>query len=223
MVFFPTMFIIPQSFEIVNELSPFKAAVRFIPFTIFSPIGSIFSPTIGKAFKIPLMYLLALGCIVQIIAYALLGTIAKGHSISARQYGYEILCGFGCGISIPLLTLMTPFATEPREHAVAMGAIAQFRILGGCIGLAIVTAIQHSYLRSHLTQSLAGNTVEALLQSASAITTLPTATQDSVREVYAASYNLQLQVLAGLAGAQLLTCLVMWQKNPIKAAPDPSP
>jgi hypothetical protein len=26
---------------------------------------------------------------------------------------------------------MTPLATEPRDHAVAMGAIAQFRILGG--------------------------------------------------------------------------------------------
>jgi hypothetical protein len=79
-----------------------------------------------------------------------------------------------------------------------------------CIGLAFVTASQHSYLRSHLTQFLAGNTVEVLLQSASAITTLSTSTQDSVREVYATSYNLQLQVLAGLAGAQLLTCLMMW-------------
>lgn len=211
------MFIIPQKFEIVNGLSPFQAAVRFIPFTVFSPIGSIFSPTIGKVFKTPLMYLLALGCVVQIIAYALLGTVPDEYSISARQYGYQILGGFGCGISIPLLTLMTPFATEPRDHAVAMGAIAQFRYLGGCIGLAIVTAVQHSYLRSHLTQFLASSTVEALLQSSSAIATLPTDTQELVRETYAASYNLQFKVLAGLSGAQLLTCFMMWQKNPIRA------
>jgi hypothetical protein len=219
MIFFATIFIIPQRFEIVNGLSPFQAAVRFIPFTVFSPVGSVFSPTIGKAFKIPLMYLLALGCVVQIIAYALLGTVpTDGQSIPARQYGYEILGGFGCGISIPLLTLMTPFATEKRDHAVAMGAIAQFRILGGCIGLAIITAVQHSYLRSHLADFLSGDVVEALLQSSSVISTLPADTQDAVRETYAGSYNLQIQVLAGLAGAQLLTCLMMWQKNPIKAA-----
>lgn len=99
-----------------------------------------------------------------------------------------------------------------------MGAIAQFRILGGCIGLAIVTAIQHSYLRSHLTQFLASSTVEALLQSSSAIATFPASSQELVRDTYGASYNLQFQVLARLAGAQLLTCLLMWQKNPIRAA-----
>ncbi|KAJ5683637.1 MFS general substrate transporter [Penicillium macrosclerotiorum] len=180
MVFFATMFIVPQRFEIVNGLSSFDAAVRFIPFTVFSPVGSMLSPTLGKAFKIPLMYLLIMGSAVQILAFALLGTLPNGYDIPTRQYGYQILAGFGCGINIPLLTLMTPFATEKRDHAVAMGAIAQFRILGGSIGLAIVTAVQHGYLRSHLRQSLegAGDLVEAVLQSTSAIATLPSDTQD---------------------------------------------
>lgn len=102
--------------------------------------------------------------------------------------------------------------------AIAMGAIAQFRVMGGSIGLAIATAIQHSYIRSHLRQFLAGYVVEDLLQSASAISTLPTSAQDMARGTYAASYNMQMQFLAGTAGAQLLTSVMMWQKNPIVAA-----
>lgn len=99
-----------------------------------------------------------------------------------------------------------------------MGAIAQFRILGGCIGLAIVTAVQHGYLRAHLNRFLGSNLVEAVLQSTSTISTLVTGQQEMVRETYAASYNLQMKVLAGIAGAQMLTSLLMWQKDPIKAA-----
>ncbi|KAJ5626428.1 MFS general substrate transporter [Penicillium herquei] len=217
MTTFVTMFILPQRFEIVNELSPFHAAVRFIPFTIFSPVASILSSVIAKSTQIPLMYLLIAGGLIQILAFALLGTLPEHHNVSARQYGYEILAGFGCGLNIPLLTLMTPFATEKRDHAVAMGAIAQFRIMGGAIGLAIATAIQHSYLRSHLSQSLTSGVIETILQSTSAIATLPTDSQTLVRETYAASYNMQMKFLAGMAGAQVITAITMWKKNPIVA------
>lgn len=102
--------------------------------------------------------------------------------------------------------------------AVAMGAIAQFRVMGGSIDLAIATAVQHSYIRSNLRQFLTGNVVEALLQSASAISTFTTGVQDMARGTYAASYNMQMKFLAGTAGAQLLPSLMMWQKNPIVAA-----
>ncbi|KAJ6007267.1 MFS general substrate transporter [Penicillium herquei] len=217
MTMFVTMFILPQRYEIVNELSSFHAAVRFIPFTILSPVGSILSSVIAKSTQLPLMYLLIIGALFQILAYALLGTLPQHHHVSARQYGYEILAGFGCGINIPLLSLMTPFATEKRDHAVAMGAIAQFRIMGGAIGLAIATAIQHSYLRSHLSQFLTSDVIESILQSTSAISTLPTDTQSLVRETYAASYNTQMKFLAGMSGAQVITSIMMWKKNPIVA------
>jgi Na+/melibiose symporter-like transporter len=110
------MFELPQRFETVNELSPFHAAIRFIPFTVASPVGSVLSPTIGKKFKIPLVYLLVVGSVIQIIAYVLLGTVPAQKGISNRQYGYEVFAGFGVGISTPLLTLMTPFATEKRDN-----------------------------------------------------------------------------------------------------------
>ncbi|KAJ5107924.1 MFS general substrate transporter [Penicillium angulare] len=180
MTWFVTMFILPQRFEIVNGLSSFDAAVRFIPFTVLAPVGSMVAPAIAKIFRVPIMYILAVGSVIQIMAYALMGTLSDQHDISARQYGYQVLAGFGCGIGIVLLSLMTPFATEKRDYG--------------------------------------GDVVEAILQSTSAIAALPTDTQDLVRETYGASYNIQMKILAGMAGAQLLTSMMMWRKNPIVAA-----
>ncbi|KAJ5622005.1 MFS general substrate transporter [Penicillium herquei] len=218
MNWFAAIFIIPQRFEIVNGLSSFHAAVRFIPFSILSPVGSLVSPGLAKGAKVPMMYFLVAGAAVQIIGYGLLGTLPTDGGIRAREYGYLIIAGFGCGLCTPILTLMAPFATEKQDHAVAMGAVAQFRILGGSIGLAIATAIQHSYLRTHLSEFLTGSVVEAVLDSTAVIASLPSDTQAHVRETYGDSYNLQMNVLAGMAGAQLLTSFLMWQKNPIRVA-----
>ncbi|PWY83581.1 hypothetical protein BO70DRAFT_428848 [Aspergillus heteromorphus CBS 117.55] len=75
--------------------------------------------------------------------------------------------------------------------AVAMGSVAQFRVMGGCIALAIVTATS--------------NTLKEL----------PPTTQSLIRHVFSASYNLQMKVLAGFAGGQIIASLLNWQKNPL--------
>ncbi|RAH47084.1 uncharacterized protein BO95DRAFT_493732 [Aspergillus brunneoviolaceus CBS 621.78] len=160
-----TMFFfeLPQRFEWVNQLSPFHAAIRFIPFTVAAPVGSILASTVAKMFKVPLLYLLGISSLKQVVAYVLLGTVSGQHDISARQYGYQVLAGLACGINIPLLTLMTPYATGKRDHGNGRhGRIAQFRVTGGCIGLAIIKTIHNSYLRSHLTQSLGADVTEAV-------------------------------------------------------------
>lgn len=116
MTWFGAIFIIPQRYEIVNGLSPFNAAVRFIPFCMLSPVASVISPVLAKAAKVPFVYLLIAGAIVQIIGYGLLGTLPSDSHIRAREYGYQVLAGFGCGMCTPILTVMVPFTTEKRDH-----------------------------------------------------------------------------------------------------------
>ncbi|KAL4936753.1 hypothetical protein BDV06DRAFT_216420 [Aspergillus oleicola] len=212
-VWFTTMFQLPQRFQIVNQLSPLQAAVRFIPFTLAAPFGSVLAPAIGKMFKVPLLYLVIFASAIQVISYVLLGTLSESLEISASQYGYQILGGLGCGINISLLILMTPFTVEQRDNAVAMGAVAQFRVMGGCMGIAIATAVANEYLQSNLSLFLGAGEVNAILRSAEMLSTLPLADQSLVRGVYSASYNLQMKILAGFAGGQVLTSLLMWQKS----------
>src|SRR5437660_1252776 len=115
------MFQIPQQYQIVKCLSPLQAGVRFIPFTIAAPVGSVIAPTIGKIFSVPLVYLVLVASIIQVVGYALFTTLPTSMNIEAAQYGYQIIAGFGCGINITLLSLMTPFAVEERDQGTFQG------------------------------------------------------------------------------------------------------
>jgi hypothetical protein len=98
-----------------------------------------------------------------------------------------------------------------------MGAVAQFRVMGGVIGLAIVTSIFNSFIRSDVSSFLSGNQVDSLLKSTSYITTLSPTVQISTRDAFSAGYNLQMKILAGFAGGQVLSSFLMWRKDQIKA------
>lgn len=112
---FVTIFQLPQRFQVVNGLSPLQAGIRFIPFTVAAPVGSALSSAVAKALKIPLVYLVLLASVIQVVGFALLSTLSASLTITAAQYGYQIIAGFGCGINISLLILMTPFTVEERD------------------------------------------------------------------------------------------------------------
>ncbi|KAI4189457.1 MAG: hypothetical protein LQ348_003790 [Seirophora lacunosa] len=201
--------------QLVNNLNPLEAGLRFIPFTIAAPVGSIIAPTIAKTAKVPPIYLVVFASVVQVVGFALLSTLPTSDAIARAQYGYEFLAGFGCGINITLLILMTPWSVEERDKAVAMSSVAQFRVMGGVIGLAIVTAALNGLVRSKLRGILSHAQIEELLRSAAAIASTSAADRDQIRSAFAEGYNLQMKILAGLAAAQIPSSLVMWQKKQI--------
>lgn len=96
-----------------------------------------------------------------------------------------------------------------------MGAVAQFRVMGGTICLAIVTAASQALLRSRLGDQLPPSQVDAILQSTEMLTSLSPSTQDLVRQAYSAGYNLQMKILAGFAGGQVIASGLMWQKQQV--------
>ncbi|KAI9036876.1 MFS general substrate transporter [Aspergillus affinis] len=210
---FVAIFQLPQRFQFVNGLSPLQAGIRFIPFTVAAPVGSVLAPVVAKIFKIPLVYLVLVASLIQMVAYALLGTLSESVHMAAAQYGYQVLAGFGCGINITLLILMTPFTVEERDKAVAMGAVAQFRVMGGAICLAIVTAASQGYLQSHLSNLLDPQQVHDILNSTDALGEFSAVTQEAIRKTYSGRYNLQMKILIELAGGQVLSTTLMWKKK----------
>ena len=112
---FVGIFQLPQRLQVVNGVSPLEAGLRFIPFTLAAPFGSVVAPTMAKLCKIPPIYLVISASVIQVIGFALLSSLPASQSIAVAQYGYEILAGFGCGINITLLILMTPFSVEDRD------------------------------------------------------------------------------------------------------------
>ena len=204
-----------------------------MPFTFAAPLGSMLSALIAGKFKVPPLYIVIVASILQVIGFVLLSTLPASAKLIPAQYGYEIIAGFGCGINISLLVLMTPFSVEEQDNgeffyfrvfalreltpssAVAMGSIAQFRVMGGAVGLAVVTTVFNSNVRPALADLLSREQVETLLRSAGAVKSFAPETQEIITNTFASAYNLQMKILAGFAAAQIPSSILMWQKKQI--------
>jgi hypothetical protein len=107
---------LPQRFQLVNGLSGLDAGVRLIPFTLASPIGTGFAATISGRFKIPPIWIILTGAGLQVIGFALLGTLPITTNLTPSTYGFEIIAGFGCGMNLALLFTIVPQVTEKRDR-----------------------------------------------------------------------------------------------------------
>lgn len=87
--------------------------------------------------------------------------------------------------------------------------------MGGAIGLAIVTNVLNSYIKSHLSGLLTPEEISALLRTTQAFTALSPEIAEAVKTVFASGYNLQMSVLVGFSAAQIPVALIMWQKKQI--------
>ena len=91
-----------------------------------------------------------------------------------------------------------------------MGAITQFRIMGGAIGLAVATNVLNTHVRSNLSGIVTSQLVTRLLQSTEEIKTLDPSTQAVVRAIFGYGYNMQMRAMVGFAAAQVPASLLVW-------------
>lgn len=96
-----------------------------------------------------------------------------------------------------------------------MGSVAQYRILGSAIGLAIVTAAFQSLVKDRLEAFLPSSEAEILLMSPDSISHYSDAVQEAIRAAFGNGYNLQLKILAGLAALQIPAALMIWKQDQI--------
>ena len=76
-----TNFQLPQRFVLVNGLSDFNAGVRIIPFGAAFAFGTMLSGKLASKVRVPGIYLVVIGGLLQVIGYALLGTLGASKSV----------------------------------------------------------------------------------------------------------------------------------------------
>lgn len=104
----------PQRFITVNDLSPLDAAVRLLTFGAFIPFGGVVAGALmGK--KVPPMWLVLAGVILEIIGVVLLSRIGVDQAIDKGQYGFQFLAGFGTGMINAGLIILVPYIMEKRD------------------------------------------------------------------------------------------------------------
>lgn len=111
-----SLFQLPDKFQLVYGLSGLDAGVRLIPFSLAVPFGSGVGPAVATKLKIPALFVIIAGAMLQVIGFALLGTLPDTLTIPDRMYGFEILSGFGCGLCFTPLFLVITGAVDARDR-----------------------------------------------------------------------------------------------------------
>lgn len=97
----------------------------------------------------------------------------------------------------------------------ATSGIVQFRLIGGVIGLAIVTTVLNGYVRSHLAQFLSQDEISELLRNTGTFHNAQGTSADTIQSILAAAFNLQMRVVIGISAAQIPATLLLWRKPQI--------
>lgn len=108
-------FQLPVRYQLVNQLTSIEAGVRVLPFGGAFPVGMIVGSTLGTKAKVPGIYLVMMGSILQIIGCALLGTQSAPDGISATVYGSQVIAGIGCGMTYQIFYLLIPFTVADSD------------------------------------------------------------------------------------------------------------
>ena len=106
---------IPLRFQAVHNESAWHAGVRLIPFGVGIPIGAGLTATICGKRRLPIIYMLVPSFVLQILGLVFMSRLNVGHITWKGQYGLQFITGLGCGFSIGVITLMTPFVIEKRD------------------------------------------------------------------------------------------------------------
>ncbi|KAF2681603.1 MFS general substrate transporter [Lentithecium fluviatile CBS 122367] len=93
---------IPLRFQAVNSLSPLQAGIRLLPYAVLNPLGSIIAPYAAKRFRVPPIYMMLTGAVIQVVGTALLSTASTSMVgiVPAETHVYEGLAGFGTGVNL---------------------------------------------------------------------------------------------------------------------------
>jgi hypothetical protein len=215
MVLTVTIVQIPQRFMLVNERSPIDAGVGLLPFATVMAFTSVVVSVIMSKTPVPVIPTLIFGALLQVGGTAGLSQTSVQPDIEASQYMFQVLSGMGVGLVNIILLLMSPLVADKKLISISNGAINQFRMLGGSVGLAIVTSATASVLKANLLELLSPDEVALVLDRTATILTLPPDKQALVRRSFGSMYNTQMTILIGIAAAQVFITLLKWKREPL--------
>ncbi|KAK8134590.1 hypothetical protein PG984_006602, partial [Apiospora sp. TS-2023a] len=211
---------IPQRFQLVGGLSSLDAGVRLVPFGVGLSAGTILSANVAKRSRVPVMYTVMVGALLQVVGYALLATGGSYVDIPPAVYGYQVIAGLGCGVSFQTLILNIPHVAEKRDHAVGMGSANQFRAIGSTLLVAVTTALFNGFVFPRLSElgiSDPNRVIETY--SHGGTTGIPADIWSDARRVLSEGYNRQMYALVACGVAQAASALLLWEKRPAVTTP----
>lgn len=206
---------IPQRMQTANGTTAIEAGIRLLPLLLCSPLATTVAGLLISKLRTPPLFMLIAGCSLQILGVGLFSSLdPTQREIPAKQYGYQVIMGFGFGFNLSTILMMTPMLVKPKDMAVAMGSVTQIRVLGGTIGLAICSTLLNNHITAETSKFLTPSQVGGLLQSFQSINLLPPVFQNEVRNVYGAAYGEQMRVMLYFSIVALASLGLLAERRP---------
>lgn len=190
------------------------AGVHILPLLGACAIGSFLGGAFSSKRNNTSYTLVGASCL-QLLGVGLMTTITGSHTSEAAQYGYQAIFGLGVGLSFSAATIMTGvLAAEPGVRASAQGAVAQARVLGGCIGLSICTVLFNVHVNRHLGNDLTEDQLGKLHRSPLSGLQLPDDLRDLVKAVYMGAFGEEIQVMGLACAVMVVVSLFTLERHP---------
>lgn len=95
-----------------------------------------------------------------------------------------------------------------------MGAVGQFRALGGSVGLAVCAVALNNHFMHELSTELVPGQLAALARSVDTVKLFPPSLHEPIRHAYSGGFREQMQAMAAFSGAAVLASLLAVEKKP---------
>lgn len=206
--------VIPERFQIVNGESVLMAGVHILPLLGTCAIGSFLGGAISSK-RNNTSFTLVLASCLQLLGVGLMILVSSTDSSPESNYGFQAIFGLGTGLSFSAATIMTNIlASEESIRAAAQGAVAQARVLGGCIGLSVCTVIFNSHVNEYLDEHLTAKQLESLHRSPLSALQLPLSLQDLIKNVYGGAFTMEIKVMVIVCAVMVFVSLFTLERHP---------
>lgn len=233
---FMTVVSIPLRAEIVNLYSAIKSAILLLPLMAGTAFGSAAGGAISSKKNLT-FYTLIVASAFMMVGSGLFTTIPSGFEPAAKQWGFEALLGLGVGMNLSTSTLMTSLQARFEDHgkptqysgasfligamltatlytAIAQGLVAQIRVFGGSIGVAVSFIVLNTRTQQTLGNILSPEQLDDFYKSPAAASSFQLAQQIQVRQTYIDAFDIDMRICLGIAATSLLVSLCTYQRNP---------
>ena len=106
---------LPQRFQLANGLSPVDAGVRMLVLLVVSSVATGLGASICVVINI-VYPILVVGFMLQILGLGLMSSLPVDEAVLARQYGYQTILGFGFGLSLSAIPVITRLELSHLDH-----------------------------------------------------------------------------------------------------------
>jgi hypothetical protein len=157
------------------------------------------------------------GSMVQVLGLALMLGFSDNLGLGLLL-GFTAVYGLGVGLSFAACTMIAAIEAQNDDLAAAQGAVAQARVFGGALGLAVCTIIFNEKLRTSLGpgsgSGLGEQELDRIHRSLIAVLSLPDEAQLEVIGVYLDSFRDQLLAMTIVAASASLMSFGTYRSRP---------